>query len=267
MASLIVSRSRISPTSNEHDVGVLAQRRLERVGERQGVGAELALVDQRLLVLVDELDRILDRDDVRALCRVDVVDHRGERRRLARPGGPRHDDEAARQVAEAEDRGRKPELLGRPDLGGDHPEDGGDPVALLEDVAAEPGDAGDLVPEVDLLVLLEKGDLGRSHELVEELAVELGSELGVLDLLELVVDPQHGLRAGRHVEIAGALFLDDSEDVVDRCHAVAVPWELRLRAQLSRRERGGLERPPYRRRFSERDMIRAEHGSVETRGA
>ena len=73
-----LDRLEISHFADQHDVGVLAQRRAQRGRERQRVSlAHLALVDQRHLVLVHELDRVLDREDVRALGRVDVVDHRG----------------------------------------------------------------------------------------------------------------------------------------------------------------------------------------------
>ena len=47
----------VAHLADEHDVGVLAQDGLERVLERVGVGEDLALVHQALLVLVHELDR------------------------------------------------------------------------------------------------------------------------------------------------------------------------------------------------------------------
>ena len=57
-------RLEIAQLADQDDVRVLAQRRAQRVLERVGVRVHLALVDQALLVLVHELDRILDRDDV-----------------------------------------------------------------------------------------------------------------------------------------------------------------------------------------------------------
>jgi hypothetical protein len=45
--------------------------------------ADLALVHDAALVLVQELDRILDRDDVVRARPVDLVDQRRKRRRLA----------------------------------------------------------------------------------------------------------------------------------------------------------------------------------------
>ena len=57
-------RLEVAHLADEDHVGVLAQRRLQRVAEAGRVGAELALVDDALLVRVEELDRILDRHDV-----------------------------------------------------------------------------------------------------------------------------------------------------------------------------------------------------------
>ena len=82
-------RLEVSHFADEDHVGVLAQGGLERRGEAGGVGAELALVDRAALVGVHELDRVLDRDDVLVAGLVDLVDHRRERRGLARAGRAR----------------------------------------------------------------------------------------------------------------------------------------------------------------------------------
>ena len=90
----IVSRSRISPTRITSGSWRSAARRREREARR--VGAELALVDDALLVRVQELDRVLDREDVLLARLVDLVDHRRERRGLARAGRAGDEHEAAR---------------------------------------------------------------------------------------------------------------------------------------------------------------------------
>ena len=60
----------ITHLTDEHDVGVFTQRRAQRAFERLRVDADLALVHDRLPVLVQVLDRVLDREDVtrRASC-------------------------------------------------------------------------------------------------------------------------------------------------------------------------------------------------------
>ena len=57
----------VAHLTDEDDVGVLAQHALERAEEVVGVRADLALVDDRLLVGVEDLDRVLDRHDVARL--------------------------------------------------------------------------------------------------------------------------------------------------------------------------------------------------------
>ena len=54
----------VAHLAHEHDVGVFTQRRAQRPVERLGVDADLALVHDRPLVLVQVLDRVFDRDDV-----------------------------------------------------------------------------------------------------------------------------------------------------------------------------------------------------------
>ena len=105
----------VAELADEDHVGVLAQRAPQRLAERRGVEPDLALADDAALLLVDDLDRILDRQDVVAPRAVDVVDHRGERCRLARAGRARDEHETARLVREALDARRQAELVERRD--------------------------------------------------------------------------------------------------------------------------------------------------------
>jgi hypothetical protein len=61
----------------------------------------MPLSDQTLLAFVDELDRILDRDDVIRACAIDQIDQRAERRRLSRSRGSRDENESLGEVAKA----------------------------------------------------------------------------------------------------------------------------------------------------------------------
>ena len=97
----------VAELADQDHVRVLAQRAAERLEERLGVEADLALVDDAAAVGVQDLDRILDRDDVLPPRAVDVVDHRGERRRLSRAGGAGDEDEAAVLLGEAAHAGRE----------------------------------------------------------------------------------------------------------------------------------------------------------------
>ena len=111
-------RLQVAHLADQDHVGVLAQRGLQRAGEVLRVGADLALVDEAALVAVQELDRVLDREDVILALLVDQVDHRGERGRLARAGRAGHQHEAARLAGELGQHGRQPERLEAEDLAG-----------------------------------------------------------------------------------------------------------------------------------------------------
>ena len=89
-------RLEVAHLAEEDHVGVLAEGGAQRLGEGRRVGADLALVDDALLVPVQELDRVLDRDDVVGARAVDLVDQGGQRRRLTRAGRAGDEDEPAR---------------------------------------------------------------------------------------------------------------------------------------------------------------------------
>jgi hypothetical protein len=150
--------------ADEDDVGVLAQGAPEGQRKALRVDVDLALVHDGLLVAVQELDRVLDRHDVLVAGRVDVVDHRGERRRLARAGRPGAQDQAALLLADFLEHGGKEELLDREDLGRDDAEHEAHGSALLEDVAPEAPEVGDVVGDVDLEVVLELLFLAGRHD-------------------------------------------------------------------------------------------------------
>ena len=84
----------VAHLADEDHLRRLPQRRRERRGERRRVAVQLALVDGRLLVLVQELDRILDGEDVFGAGLVDQIDDRRQRRRLARAGRTGDQDDA-----------------------------------------------------------------------------------------------------------------------------------------------------------------------------
>jgi hypothetical protein len=162
-------------TDQDH-VRVLAQHVLERRRERGGVGVDLALVHDALLVVVHVLDRILDRDDVAGARGVDEVDHGGERRRLAAPGRARDEDHALLLLGQVPDRLGEPELLAAEDLVGDLPDRHGRDAALQEDVGAEARESRDAEGEIELLGRLEALPLLLGQHAVRELLGHLRRE-------------------------------------------------------------------------------------------
>jgi len=73
----------VSHLTNQNHVGVLAEDVLERIVEAEGIGAYFPLIDDRFLVLVEELDGILDGHDVDRSLLVDEIDDGCERGRLS----------------------------------------------------------------------------------------------------------------------------------------------------------------------------------------
>ncbi len=143
-----VSESRSSPiriTSGS------ARRPRRRASLNEPVSIpDLALVDDALAVGVDDLDRILDREDVLAARAVDVVDDRRERRGLARARRARHQHEPAVLLCEPLDTCRQAELLEPRDDARDDAEGVGGRPALPEAVHAEARQPGGGVRRVEL---------------------------------------------------------------------------------------------------------------------
>ena len=198
-------RLEIAQLPDQDDVGVLAQDVLEGVGERLGVLADLALVDQAALVAVEELDRVLHGHDVVLALPVGQVDHAGQGGRLARPGRAGDQHEPPGQAGEAAHLGRDAEGLQRLDLLGDQPEGGPHRVALEVDVEPEPGLARQGVGAVQLLLALQPLPLPLGEDRVDHrLGLGRLEHRVVLQLAEAAVDPDRRLGPGGQVQVGRA---------------------------------------------------------------
>src|SRR2546426_6647613 len=151
---------------------------------------------------VDELDRVLHRDDVALHLLVDLVDHRRERGALPRAGRPGHEHEPARPVGELRHDRRQSELLERPDVEGDLPDDQRYAAALLEAVAAEPRQVLDPEGEIKLVLRLEALLLVLGEHRVGDRGCVLRSE-HVIDrrVGDVAVNPQLGPLARHYVQV------------------------------------------------------------------
>jgi hypothetical protein len=85
----------------------------------QRIDADLALVDDRLAMLMQILDRILNGEDVSAMMAIAMIEHRGERGRFARTGRADHQDQAARQHHQIAQYRRQSQVFDFRNLGGD----------------------------------------------------------------------------------------------------------------------------------------------------
>ena len=90
----------ITHFADEDDIGILSKRRSKGSSERMSVGGDFALIDDAIFVIVKEFDRIFDRQDVIVTLHIDLIDHRGKRRRFTRTSRTGHEYQAAGLFAE-----------------------------------------------------------------------------------------------------------------------------------------------------------------------
>ena len=182
----------VAQLTDQDHIGVLPQHVPERVGEAVGVRADLALIHERHLVAVQELDRVLDRHDVVGAGAVDQVDERGQGGRLARAGRTSYQHEAPGQGGEAGDRIRNPQLIELLDLGGDEPERRADRATLLVEVHAETRVHRNRVCEVELELLLEGLLLRRGEDTEQRIRHPLTVPYDIVgDRAQRTVHPDH----------------------------------------------------------------------------
>ena len=168
----------IAQLADQDDVGVLAQHAPQRLVERIGVETDLALVDDAERVLVEDLDRVLDRHDVLAPRLVDVAEDRRERRRLAGAGSAGHEDEPAVLLRQQLHAAREMKAGEVRHLPWDDAKGEGDLAALAECIHPEAREARQLVGGVQLAGLVELGDAPRcaGADLLEHAFERLGIE-------------------------------------------------------------------------------------------
>ena len=223
----------VAHLADEDHVGVLAQHPAHGRGVVDGVGADLPLVDDRLLVGVQHLDRVLDRHDVDGLGLVDVVDHGGDRRGLARAGRTGDQHHAAVLLGQPAHHRGQAERLERRGARQHPPEDEADRAALAEHVHPEAAQAGDAVGEVGLAAV---------HELVGPVLRHdrEGHALGVGGRHErerrrrqVPVDAHERGRAHLDVEVGAPLLDRVPKQLVEIQHVLLIGT---LRPRLSRRD-------------------------------
>src|SRR5215211_4812404 len=145
----------VAHLAHEYHVGVLPQDMLEGLGEALGILVDLALVYDALLVLVQELYRVLNAHDVLVPGLVDLVDHGGEGGRFAASRRARDQNEPTRLLGKFLYGFRQPELAYALYLAWDGTESRADSAPLEVDVDPEAGAARQRVAEVELPLVLK----------------------------------------------------------------------------------------------------------------
>ncbi len=221
----------VANLADQDHVGVLAKDVLQALGEGGRVQAHLALGNGALLVPVEKLHRVFDRDHVLRDRPVHGVDHGRERRGLAASHGAAHEHEPAgarrdfldgpRQIQLLEGRDRRRHLA-------KHHRDG---AALLVEVGPEAREARHPEGEVHLPRVLEGLLLLRRQDLIDDrlevrltgsrlvqrdqgpvlarggLGAHLDVKVGSLDLHHLL---QHSLDVHPHSPRTGYAAVSDS---------------------------------------------------------
>src|SRR5690606_7729685 len=186
-----------------------------------GIDADLTLGDDAALVLVHELDRVLDGDDVARTVLVAVADHRRQRGRLAGASGADEDDDAALGHRQRLDDRRQVQLFDGGDARLDATQHHADLVALVEAADAEAADAGDADREVALVGLFELLALRGVHHVQHKIARLLRRQRILGDRRQLAVHLHRGRDAGRDEQVRRLLVRHQLEEggEVDAAHA------------------------------------------------
>src|SRR6185312_6694502 len=140
----------VADLTDQNHIGSRTHHAAQRPGVGFRIEPDLALVDDRALVRMQELDRILDRHDVVRGALVAVIDHRRDRGGLARAGRADQEDEPAFEHDELAQRLRKSQILEPRHVGADVPQNDRGVPALQEHVDAEAPESGLGDREIDL---------------------------------------------------------------------------------------------------------------------
>ena len=111
-----LDRLEITHFADQHDVGILSKCSSESRAKRMRIGRNLTLIYNAILMIMQKLDRVLDRQNMIVTLDIDLIDHRCKRRRFTRTGWPGHEDEAAWFLAHVGNHGGQAESVERLDL-------------------------------------------------------------------------------------------------------------------------------------------------------
>ena len=205
----------VAHLADQDHIRILAQRRAQRLAEAERVAMHLALVDETALGVVHELDRILDGDDVIGAVVVAVIDHAGERRRLARAGRPGDQHESARQHAQvAEDLGRV-QVIERENHRRDVAEHRARAAILVEGVDAKARQLRNLEGEIGLEELLVGLALLVVHDVVHHGVHFLVRQRRHIDALHVPVNADHRRHARGQMQVGRVVLDGEGEQLRD----------------------------------------------------
>ena len=109
-------RLNVSHLSNKDHIGIFAKRRTHSGREIGHIGVELSLMNEAAYISVNVLHRVFDRDNVALAIEIDLVNQRGQGRRLTASGRSCHDDQSIAEVGKISETGRQVPVGKRPEF-------------------------------------------------------------------------------------------------------------------------------------------------------
>ena len=191
--------------------------------ERRAVHADFSLADQAVLAFVHEFDRILDRQDVTLHPRVHVVDHRRERRRLARARLAGDQDQPIVDLAEVAHGIGHVELIERQRLRRNRPTDAAKAVQVAHDVDAKTRHAGNDVREVGAVLFLEPRERRARHDLVQRFFHDCGRQRLSAQVVQLAVQAHARRVTCDEMQVRAALAQHVFQELIDRRGRLLAP--------------------------------------------
>jgi len=205
----------IAHFADEDDVRVLTQCGTQRLGKTQGVAMDLALVDQTLLRLMDEFDRVFDGEDMVVLGVVEVIEHRRQGGRFTRAGRAGNQHQATRHVGDLAEHLAHSQVFHGQHLGRNGPEHRTGAAVLVERVDPETRHAGDFEREVGFEKLLEILALLVVHDVVDQRMHLLVVHRRQVDPAHVAVDANHRRQAGGKVQVRCTLLGAERQQLSD----------------------------------------------------
>ncbi len=190
----------IAHFADEHDVGIFTHKCAERIVEVRRVDADFALIDRRLRIVEDVLNRIFNRDDVHLLALIHILNHRRNRGRLARTRDAREEDKSLRGHRHIAENRREVELFKLLNLTRDQTSSEAWRTARHEEIHAEASHDGVGCCRSAIAIVVREVDGTIACEVVELVGIE-----NVLRDLEHFVRIAHGgLEILQHASVSNA---------------------------------------------------------------
>jgi len=181
------------------------------------------MINQAVFALVDEFDRVFDRDDVIAPVLVGIVHHRRQRGGFAGAGRAGHHDQATVEHAELLQHTRQGRIELLKVVKGEHlgrnlAKCRANAVFLVIEIGPEPGDVRDLIPEINVADLLKDLDFVFRRNLVQHLFKLVVLKGRMVHPMQFAIDPQHGVIPRGKVQVRRLLLEHQIEECIDFRH-------------------------------------------------